>query len=47
MPGETFTVNLDNFETTRYLGPTKTRGHSKTSETRSLNGLTIFVRCQS
>ena len=44
MPGETFTLNSDDFETTRYLGSTVTRGHSKTSETTcmSLNGWARF-----
>ena len=41
MPGETFTLNSDDIETTRYiLGPPVTKDRPKTSKTRSLNGLT-------
>ena len=41
MPGESFTLNSDDIETTRYiLGPPVTKDRPNTSKTRSLNGRT-------
>ena len=37
LPTDTFTTNLHNFQTTRYVGPLVIRGHSKTSKIRPFN----------
>ena len=45
MSPETFTINSDDFESTRYKGHSVTSGRSKNSKIISFNCRTRFVRC--